>query len=124
MVFLVNIVFSFHPGVSITIDFLLVNVYLTQNMIKNSMKYQFLCFFHNIRPNLVQILPQRPHPIYFLWLISSEICPLQLILITCVETPQFLKKLAKTLKSYFFWTKFAQKMGHYGLRPRWKKNFF
>ena len=33
---------------------------------KNPLEYQFLCFFHNIGPNLAQILPQIPHPLYFL----------------------------------------------------------
>ena len=41
-------------------------------MEKNPLKYQFLSFFYNIGPNLVQILPQRPHPFYFFWLISNE----------------------------------------------------
>ena len=34
MVFLANIVFNFHSGFSITLTFLLVNVYLMQNMKK------------------------------------------------------------------------------------------
>ena len=51
MVFLANIVFNFHSGFSIiTLTFLLVNVYLMQNMKKNPLKYQFLCFFENIGP--------------------------------------------------------------------------
>ena len=42
---------------------------------KNKLKYQFLCFFsHNIGPTLAQIFPQRPHPLYFFWLIFNEIC--------------------------------------------------
>ena len=32
------------------------------------------------------------------------------------------KKLVKPLK-IVFWTQFAQKRGHYGPRPRWKKHF-
>ena len=69
-----NLIFIFHSGIYITTSFLLVNVYLMQNMKKNPLKYQFLCcFFHNIGPNLLQILPQRPHPLYFFWLIFNEI---------------------------------------------------
>ena len=51
---------------------------------KNSIGIQvFFLFFHNIGPNLVQILPQRLHSIYFFWLISNEICyGTQLTLIT------------------------------------------
>ena len=29
-------------------------------------------FFHSIGPNLAQILSQRPHPLYFFWLLSNE----------------------------------------------------
>ena len=54
-----------------------------QNMKKPTDIPVFL-FFHNIRPNLVQILSQISHTIYFVWLISNEICQLiiQLILKT------------------------------------------
>ena len=48
--FLANLIFNFHSGISITTTFLLVNVYLMQNMKKNPLKYQFLCFFENIGP--------------------------------------------------------------------------
>ena len=34
------------------------------------------------------------------------------------------KKAGKTFEKLFFWTQFAEKRGHYGPRPRWKKNFF
>ena len=103
MVFLTNIVFTFHSGISITTTFLLVNVYLMQNMKKNPIEIPVTLFFHNIGPNLTQILSQRPHPLYFLCLISSEICQgIQLILITCVAIQEFWKKLVKRFKSSFF----------------------
>ena len=54
---------------------------------KSTIEIPVSLFFHNIGPNLVQLLPQRPHPRYFFWLIFSEICKgIQLILITCVAS--------------------------------------
>ena len=49
MVFPANIVFNFHSGFSITTIFLLLNVYLMQNMKKIPLKYQFLCCFFSQR---------------------------------------------------------------------------
>ena len=45
VVFLANIVFSFHSGISITTTFLLVNVYLMQNMKKTHWNTSSLVFF-------------------------------------------------------------------------------
>ena len=42
----------------------------------------------------------------------------------CCNPAVLKKKLVEPLKSCFFWNQFAQKRGHYGLRPRWKKKFF
>ena len=99
--FLANRVFNFHLGICITATFLLVNVYLVQNVKKIPLKYWFLCLFRNIGPNLAKILPQRPHPLYFLWLISNEICQgIQLILITFVAIQQSSPKM-----EIFFWQK-------------------
>ena len=51
-------------------------------------------FFHDIGLNLSQILPQRPHPLYFFQLISNSICwGAQLVLMTCVAIQQFWKKV-------------------------------
>ena len=109
MVFLVNLVFNFYSDIYTTTTFLLVNVYLMQNMKKNPLKYQFLCFFgcffHNIGPTLAQILPRRLHPLYFFWLIFNEIC--QGIYTTNINSlchnPEVLKKkLVKPLKNCFF----------------------
>ena len=58
------LVFNFHSCIYITTTFLLVNVYLMQNM-KKSIEIPVSLFFHNIGPTLTQILPQRPHPLYF-----------------------------------------------------------
>ena len=42
-------------------------------------------FFHNIGPNLAQILPLRPHLLSFFLLIFIEICKgIRLILITSI----------------------------------------
>ena len=38
---------------------------------KSSLIMPVSLFFYNIGPNLVQILFQRPHPLYFFWLISN-----------------------------------------------------
>ena len=65
--------FNFYSGIYITTTFLLLNVYLMQNMKKTHWNTSF-CFFHNIGPTLAQILPRRPRPLYFFWLIFSEIC--------------------------------------------------
>ena len=116
MVFLANIVFNFHSGFSITLTFLLVNVYLMQNMKKKNIEIAVPLFFHNIGPNLAQILLQRPHPLYLFWLIFNEICQgIQLILITSVAIQQFWKKLVKPLKNCFFGPNLHRKgviMGH------------
>ena len=58
------LVFNFHSGIYITTTFLLVNVYLMQNM-KKSIEKLFFLVFHNIGPTLTQILPHRSHPLYF-----------------------------------------------------------
>ena len=50
------------------------NVYLMQNMKKSPIEIPVPLFFENTGPNFAQILPQRPHSLYFLWLISDEIC--------------------------------------------------
>ena len=55
MVFLANLAFNFHSGIYITTTFLLVNVYLMQNMIKNPIEIPFSLFFHNIGLTLAQI---------------------------------------------------------------------
>ena len=48
-------------------------------------------------------MPQKPYLLYFLWLISNEICyEIWLIFITCVAIQQFWKKLVKPLKNCFF----------------------
>ena len=62
MVFLANLAFNFHSGIYITTTFLLVNVYLMQNMIKNPIEIPFSLFFHNIGLTLAQIFPQKTTP--------------------------------------------------------------
>ena len=64
MVFVANIVFNFHTGFSITLTFLLVNVHLMQNMKKTPLKYQFLCFFHNIGPKFGLNFAPKTHGCY------------------------------------------------------------
>ena len=115
MVFLANIVFSFYSGIYITTTFLLVNLYLMQNMKKNPLKYQVLCFFHNIGPTLAQIFLQRPHPLYFFWLIFNEICQGIQLLLIMLQSRSFEKKLVKPLKNCFFGPNLHRKeviMGH------------
>ena len=123
MVFLANIVFNFHSGFSITLTFLLVNVYLMQNMKKN-IEIAVPLFFHNIGPNLAQILLQRPHPLYLFWLIFNEICQgIQLILITSVAIQQFWKKLVKPLKIVFL-DPICTEKGSLWATPKMGKFFF
>ena len=64
MVFLANLVLNFYSGIYITTTFLLVNVFLMQNMKKKPIEIPVsLFFFHDIGPTLAQILPQRQHPL-------------------------------------------------------------
>ena len=88
-------------------------------MKKNHLKYQFLCFFHNIGQIFAQILPWRPHPLYFSWLIFNEcvkgIATINIILITCVAIQKLWKKVGKTSQKLFFGPNLHRKeviMGH------------
>ena len=45
--------------------FLLLNVFLMQNMKKTPLIMPVSSFFHNIGPNLAQILHLRPHALFF-----------------------------------------------------------
>ena len=121
MIFPANLVFNFYSGISIATTFLLVNVYLMQNM-KKPLKYQFP-FFSQVRSNLVQILPQRPHPLCFFWLISNEICQeIQLILMSCIAIQQFWKKLVKPLKNCFL-DPICREKGSLWATPKMGKKF-
>ena len=88
-------------------------------MKKNHLKYQFLCFFHNIGRIFAQILPWRPHPLYFSWLIFNEcvkgIATINIILIMCVAIQKLWKKVGKTSQKLFFGPNLHRKeviMGH------------
>ena len=73
-------------------------------------------FFHSIGPNLAQILSQRPHPLYFFWLLSSEMLGDSInINNLCCNSLVLKKKLVKPLRNCFFGTtlhKRAVIMGH------------
>ena len=63
MVFLANLAFNIHSGISITTT---VCKSIPHGKYKNKpIEVPVSLFFHNIGPNLAQMLPQIPHPLYF-----------------------------------------------------------
>ena len=94
-------------------------------MKKTLLKCQFLCFFHNIGPNLVQILLQRPQPLSslfadFQWNMLGDSININNL---CCNPVVLKKKIGKISKKLLFWAKFVQKRGHYGQLPKWKTIF-
>ena len=87
-------------------------------MIKSPIEMPVSLFFHNIGPNLAQILPQRPHPLSFFLLGDSRCLGIQLININnlCCN-PVVLKKMVKPLKNAFMGP-ICTKRGHYGPHPK------
>ena len=55
MVFLANLAFNFHSGISITTTFSLQMYTSCKIWKKTPLKYQFLCFIDNIGPSFAQI---------------------------------------------------------------------
>ena len=66
--FLANLVFNFHSGFSITLTFLLVNVYLTQNMKKSHWNTSSFVFFTTLDLIWPKFCPKdHTHFTFFDW---------------------------------------------------------
>ena len=71
--FLANLAFSFHSDISTC--FVLVNIYLMQNIKKTHWDNCFSLFFHNIIATIWPKFCPKDHTQFtFFWLISNEIC--------------------------------------------------
>ena len=72
-VLLANLAFSFHSDISTC--FVLVNIYLMQNIKKTHWDNCFSLFFHNILATIWPKFCPKDHTQFtFFWLISNEIC--------------------------------------------------
>ena len=92
-------------------------MYTSCKISKKPIKIPVSLFFHYIRINLAQILPQTLHPLYFFladftWNMLQD--SININNLWC--NPAVLKKIV-------FGAQFAQKSGLYGPCPKWKTIF-
>ena len=104
--------------------FLLLDVYLMQNMKKNLLKCQCLCFFTTLYLIWPNFAPKREHPLSFFADFQWNMLGDSININNLCCNPVVLKKknVVKSLTICFLGL-LCKKRGHYDPRPKWKTIF-